>query len=253
MTHMSRSLAALALLGSAACVVIVVGAMLDRPSEPHALPPPLSLGQLVIGPDAGGGSLGLYDIIVVGTIAEVVEIDLNPTPSPQPTELRSMDDLVLSEPSYYTRQRIDVEQIVLDDGTLARGGKLVINVLGNPPANPGELATQQAGWYPMGNVGERYLFFLHRDEWMFPSNGDYVMTWGPYGRLLVSAAPITYSDGARTPVPFATGMSPQQFIDVVVAEVDRSIRSRPTTRPYDGRILGCRPVRTRDIRHSLGA
>lgn len=220
MPHMSKSLTALVLLSVAACVMIV-GAVLDRPSDQYdSLPPPLSLGQLVIGPDGGGGSLDLYDIIVVGTIAEVVDINLNPTPSPQPTELRSADDLVLSEPSYYTRQRIDVEQIVLDDGTLARGGKLVINVLGSPSANPGELATQQASWYPMGNVGERYLFFLHRDEWMFPSNGDYMVTWGPYGRLLVSAAPITYSDGARTPVPFATGMSSQQFIDVVVAEVE---------------------------------
>jgi len=72
-------------------------------------------------------------------------------------------------------------------------------------------------------VGERYMFFLHRDEWYFPANGDYVVTWGQFGRLIVdtaSSAPVTYSDGARTPVPFAAGMSPQQFSDAVIAEVD---------------------------------
>lgn len=171
--------------------------------------PPLSLYQFVAEADA----------IVIGTVIEVAfERDEGPysvsapqnessaaavgpelaTPIPERPEMR------------FTYYRLSVEDVLLNDGRINAGNKILLRVDGS--------ASRSTGTYenlaPLPQVGQRALFVLN-------INPDYQSygTRGPWGRITVDDSPISYDDWDKTPLPFANGLSSEEFLTQLEAMI----------------------------------
>jgi hypothetical protein len=113
----------------------------------------------------------------------------NATPSPRP--IRSLS---------YTDFGLSVEETLYDD-EVATG--LTLRWVGHQ--------SDYAAEDPAPKVGDRYLLFLSAN----PDLDTVAPHFGPYGRILFGSNGITYADVDRTPVPFAEGMSEEQFVEEV--------------------------------------
>jgi len=160
-----------------------------------------------------------YDIIVVGVPTAVLEIVPELTPTPPPDGYADAEEATAVAEAFdwdYTHYLIDVERVVLDDGLLASGGRLVVRMSGTPPETEAEERAEKKSAAPMDKIGERYLYFLQESA---DVPGTYVAHHASVARLHVSGRSVRYSDGPRTRVGYAKGRNPDDFIDDVAAAV----------------------------------
>lgn len=66
----------------------------------------------------------------------------------------------------------------------------------------------------MSAPGDHHLFFLSRNP-----DGTYGIYYGPWSRLIIDRAVVTYSDGARTQPAFARNVKPNDFISQVTKTI----------------------------------
>ncbi len=231
MTNISLRRASQALV--AICAGIAIGLLVlaalsrDRvgkmPAELAAevnIRPPADLHSLVAGRD------GLPHTVIVDAIVSSVVATATlafPTYDPgthgtlapgEENALQSLKQLWESVPDQYeTILQLSPLQTLLDDGTHPPGAPIEIR------SGAIDTETTGPGSYPPERVGERYLYFLNswRDCDTCPYR--YAVVWGPYGRLKVSGSEVTYSDD--TPVEFARGTPPLEFVQAVATEVAR--------------------------------
>jgi len=175
------------------------GVVLPRPTAG-------SVEDLVDGPYDG------YDIIVVGVVSEVLRS--GSLPMPPGVAVATADTI----PSVgFTDFVIDVEQVFLDDGTIAENHLLIVR-----SGNDGQ---HVEGWrdpYPMEEVGDRYLYFLEAEidgDFLSPGQKVYTGQWASASRLIIDEDDVMYSDSDHAVVPFATGTPPAAFLNAVATAV----------------------------------
>lgn len=165
-------------------------------SEDMALyiPPPQMIEELV----------SPAEVVVVGRVGPIVDegrflgYDDQGKLIPAPTEDPRERDHALA----YVDIRFDVEQTLLDDGTVASGGPLILRAA---DARGGVDSPE----FPMYQEGHRYLFVLSKN----PDGKTYGPHHGAYSRLWIDGPVVAASDGDRTPVRFGgETVSPVEFI-----------------------------------------
>lgn len=162
------------------------------------------------------------EVIVIGSIYSVVQqsqfggYNVNGTAIPVPTYTPSAWMPTASPPPQsavpLTDFLISVGELIEDDET---ENPLHLRMTRKLGANATQVAADDASDFPMGKVGEGYLFFLKANP-----DSTYGLHHGPFDRLIITGLTVTYSDGARTPVPFASGMTPSEFVQAVRDEVE---------------------------------
>lgn len=160
--------------------------------------PPQSLNDLV----------NKADLIVVGTVGTVVEegtfrgyengrmLRMKPTGDP--------NDHVVK----YVDFEIQVEQVLLDDGTIASGKPVILRSSGIRQG-----AIDPDAMYPMPASGDRHLFFLTST----PDHTAYGHYYFSYSRLMINGPTVTLSDGPRTELKLndVPSVAPGEFIRTV--------------------------------------
>ena len=94
--------------------------------------------------------------------------------------------------------QVRIENVLKGDGTVIDGGTLVLRMFGRL-SNENAVITPNV--FTLPNPGDHLLFALGR-------NPDGTYGAGPEGLLNVDGDKVTYADA----VPFATDVSPEQFI-----------------------------------------
>jgi hypothetical protein len=175
-------------------------------------PPPSSIAMLV----------EMSDIIAIGTVGDPWTLATEPAPTLEPelpTEWASDD-----EGLDLTYMPIEVEETLLDDGTIANGGPLIWTIYGHEQDLTAE--EKELGAWP--ERGMRFLFFFALDPGIEnPHTNTYAAT--RYESLIIDGSQVLYRDAE--PVAFAAGMSPAQFIDAVTAEIASQHPPTPTPIP----------------------
>lgn len=182
--------------------------------------PPSSLYQLVVEADA----------IVIASVVEVAfEQDERPFSLSLPQNDSNSTDArpgrATSTPAVpemrFTYYRLQIEEVLLDDGRIDSGSEVLLRVDGS--------ASQGTGTYenlaPLPQVGQRALFVLNVN----PDQQSYG-TRGPWGRINLHGTPVSYDDWAETPLPFATGISAQEFLSQLEAMIDEVQREKQRSR-----------------------
>ena len=108
---------------------------------------------------------------------------------------------------------IEVERVLLDDGTIQAGHAVVARATG---LNPAGQEAHSLSKNNLASLGDRRLFFLGKN----PDGKTYGLYYGPYGRLVIDGEIVTFSDANRTPVVFENGkidtpVAPEEFIKIV--------------------------------------
>lgn len=162
------------------------------------------------------------DIIVIGELDSIVKsstftgYNAYGTAIPVPTWTTTIIQPTHTPRPYnavpFTDFFIDDSEIIKDD---APSNPLILRRLRSLLSNATQVAVDIVSDYPMGQVGEEYLFFLNTNP-----DSTYGLRHGPWDRLIISGEEVTYSDGDQTPVPFASGMTPSEFVQAVRDEVN---------------------------------
>jgi hypothetical protein len=158
------------------------------------------------------------DAIVVGVLGSVI----SQTRIAHPTAVGNpITDPYSPDPTPDTSEPVtDVlftpDDVLLSDGTITVNVPFTWRVNGHLSDVPLEML-DSVGW---PETGRRYLIFLNRNA-NEPPGDTYSALGGIYDTLLVegedSDAQVSYSDGS--PVAYAAGMSPSEFVEAVRAEV----------------------------------
>lgn len=164
------------------------------------VPPPATMDELV----------RTSDVIVLGRIIEVIderdegpyadnsmypgdsgeEADVDATPTPRPP---------LFTFTYYS---VAIQHIVADRaGRLEHAGMLTLRISGSA-----EEDIAFSDMMPMPQPGDVFLFAL-----MLNPDGE-TFGSGPWGLIHVDGEVPRYNDWERTPITFAEGMSPEEFV-----------------------------------------
>jgi hypothetical protein len=147
---------------------------------------------------------------------EPQQLTLSPTIEPQP-------GLVEQYPA--TDFRLEVEEVLRDDGSIAAGKPIILRVLGHITTELKE--SSQAGFYPVTYTGDRYLFLLTP----YPDGETYGFYYGPWSRLLLDGGLLLASTGDPQPLWFAEmgGMlTLDEFVQFMVsADSDANSVSTP--------------------------
>lgn len=161
--------------------------------------------------------LKVSDMIVVGTVGDIVE---------QGTFGGYGKDGKMINPSEsiapgvnYIDYRVDVEQVVRDDGTIQRGGSVILRMNGDR----GQKAIDPEAYFPLSAKGDRHLFFLTQT----PDSAAYGLVYGPWSRLNIDGETVTYSDGQKSLVNFALGYKPTDFVKQLATESELVPREKP--------------------------
>ncbi len=179
--------------------------------------PPADLSALVAGRD-GLPHAVIVDAIVSSVVATATmafptyDAGTHGTLSPEEQiAWQAEKQLWESVPDQYeTILQLSPVQTLLDDGKHRPGAPIEIR--------SGAIDTETGpGSYPLEHVGERYLYFLNRWRDCDECPYRYGVVWGQYGRLKLSGSEVTYSDD--TPVEFARGTPPADFLHAVATEV----------------------------------
>lgn len=166
------------------------------------LPPPQSMDQLV----------EPAHVIVVGTIGDIVDQGtLSGYNSEDKTRNERPNDPV-SPAIPITDFRINIERVLLDDGTIQAGKPLILRMLGEPTTT-----FDSSSAFPQARVGERYLLVLSRN----PDGATYGPYYGPYSRLVLGERGVTYSDGPRTVVGFTNRRNTADFMNDLIEAINR--------------------------------
>ncbi len=211
-------IALLAILVVAAAVV-VYHRQADEPGMPAPAssdvmcwPAPSSMVELVSGYQGQK-----HDVVVVARVDAIVEQGYEPTVGPiagWPTS----EPWPGNPPESYTTYRLLPERILWGDGTIGSGAPLLITRAGHPEDGPEYCDEERTYGYPFEQPGERYLYFLT----YMPEYEAYQPTLDQYSRLIIDGDEVMYSSTPPQPVPFASGMSPGEFVDAVAAGIASS-------------------------------
>ncbi len=161
------------------------------------------------------------DAIVIGTVTAFLydrmegeysdDGLLQPPPSDPP---RGPTDTIPTRsgvPSSYFE--FEIEQILLGDGRLVEGETFKLRLFG--------LAAEPGGSpWPMPEPGLRLLLVLGRN----PDGASY--SNGPWGQIELDGATLVYRDWNRTPVAFADGLTPEDFLAAIASEIRQIERDR---------------------------
>ncbi|MDI9547365.1 MAG: hypothetical protein QM346_07150, partial [Chloroflexota bacterium] len=107
---------------------------------------------------------------------------------------------------------LQVEEVIRDDGTIARGEPIVLRWLGH--ATERLKQASQEGEYPVSYTGDRYLFLL----FPYPDGETYGFYYGPWSRLIIDGEMLRVSNGKQQPLQFWDGAGPvtlEEFIQAV--------------------------------------
>ncbi len=110
---------------------------------------------------------------------------------------------------------LQVEEVIRDDGTIARGEPIVLRVVGH--ATEELKQASQEGEYPATFTGDRYLFLLSP----YPDGETYGFYYGPWSRLIIDGEMLRVSNGAQSPLQFwdvAEPVTLEEFIQAVKGE-----------------------------------
>jgi len=151
------------------------------------------------------------DIIVIGTVGTVIREGIE---GPYNPEALGNDPRDVPKPGQepFTYYKIEIEEVILDDGTIRAGKSLVLRVngLSNNEATSGNMM-------PMPQTGDHFLFALGRN----PDGASYGH-WGPWGLLNIDGEVVRFSDWERTPINFTANKSPEGFL----AELKERVEAR---------------------------
>lgn len=151
------------------------------------------------------------------------EVPQPPTPSKGPT-IEPLPE-VMEYPA--TDFRLEVEEVLRDDGSIAAGDPIILRVLGHVTADLKE--SSQAGFYPVTYTGDRYLFLLTP----YPDGETYGFYYGPWSRLLLDGDLLFASTGPPEPLRFAEVgglLTLDEFVQAVT-DADRNATGTPTPTP----------------------
>lgn len=143
------------------------------------------------------------DVIVVGTVVRTVFTG----------ELAPYD----AGPGYAGRRlpvtdyEIRPDRVLVDDAARAQTRLLVLRVFGQPRGDDSKAP------FPMPKIGDRDLFFLTAN----PDPSTYGLYFATSSRIRIDRSVATYSDGARSDIPFAPGLRPDEFIARVLSVARR--------------------------------
>lgn len=173
--------------------------------------PPWSLNELV--EDA--------PLIVIGEVGPGQPAELFPYDENwQPVTVDAFNSPIAGMPG--TDFLLNIEQVIRDDGVIARGGPVILRELGEHTA---ALKKLTAGTdYESTYTGDRYLFLLH----LYPEGRIYGLYHGVWSRLLIDGDILRISGGARPPLQVAGSDQPitlDQFIQYVESQDSQAARS----------------------------
>jgi len=110
---------------------------------------------------------------------------------------------------------LQVEEVIRDDGTIARGEPIILRVVGH--ATEELKQASQEGEYPATFTGDRYLFLLSP----YPDGQSYGFYYGPWSRLIIDGEMLRVSNGKQQPLQFWDKSRPvtlEEFIQAVKGE-----------------------------------
>lgn len=166
------------------------------------LPPPQSMDELV----------DPADVIVVGTVGDVVSQG-ELSGYGQDDKARNQSPTDPASPAIpITDFRINVERVLLDDGTIEQGKPLILRMLGEPSTG-----ADRTSEFPQTVVGVKYLLVLSQN----PDGATYGPYYGPYSRLFLTKSGVTYSNGSRTLVEFTDRRDPDTFLADLTTAIRR--------------------------------
>ncbi len=161
------------------------------------------------------------DVIISGTIKSIgtqVWYEPPPTPGPTPTydSGRPNGNHIGGYVVFY---KVEVDDVVKGTGIVTATN--VITLAASYPSSSSEI----------GVVSDEYLYFLQK----YVYDDHFSMPYGSGGRLLLSSAPVRYTDDHEGPVPFATALSIAQFLedleDEINSQATATITPMPTSTP----------------------
>jgi hypothetical protein len=97
---------------------------------------------------------------------------------------------------------MQVEEVIRDDGRIARGEPIILAEMGHVTPELKQLS--QSSTYPLSYTGDRYLYLLGSN----PDGETYGAAYGPRGRLIVDGDILRISDCARSPLRFSADSAP---------------------------------------------
>lgn len=171
----------------------------DGLSLEDALPEPASMASLVL----------VSDMIAVGEVTSVsgtlqVEHVISSGPTPASND---QEDPNVTFTGSETEFLALVDDVLLDDGLVGEGVTITLRLVA-----VGEELEDEMPPY----TGVSYLIFAGNEV---PGRLVYTPSWTTKGLIILNqpTGPVEYSNG--DPVPFATAMTQQQFLDAVATEV----------------------------------
>jgi hypothetical protein len=197
--------------------VIIGLAILNAPLFSHASPEGADLGILVAPPQSLAELVDKAPLIFIGEVGPVEQYlsfggyDWNGRLQATPTD--STDMLLSGLP--VTDLRLQVKEVIRDDGQIARGEPIIVRMLGFATAEYKQMS--QAGEYPLSYTGDRHLFVLTPN----PDGQSYGFYYGPWSRLIVDGDILRVSNGEQQPLQFGDKSRPvtlEEFIQAVKGE-----------------------------------
>jgi len=177
-------------------------------------------------------------VIVVATYVgtSYAGMSLLPTPIVDPAVINGMP--LPEESVQHSSTELEIEQIIKNDGSITQSGTVRYASFGPLPTTESDVIENATSIFPFRwPQGTRFLLFLAKNPptvmAMMPSGlSPYVVTLGTAcGRVLdrasVDETGVSCSDAERSVLPFMNGLTFQQFVDAVIAEV----AAQPTPTP----------------------
>ena len=111
----------------------------------------------------------------------------------------------------HTYFELNIEQVIRDDGAIARGETIFLRAKGRTHNWPEDRSVEGIikvyhDADPLPVTGQRRLFLLSRTP-----NGSY-MSGGPSGLLIIDGDVVKFATDDPKPVPFATGKTSEDFL-----------------------------------------
>jgi hypothetical protein len=159
------------------------------------------------------------DTIIVGEVGDVTdEFTQYYSPTATPDVSSSLPPL----PEGIDKTIYDVRVVSVYKGSLSVDDHISMLMMGSA-SRP-----IQNEFDPKGAYGTQYLYFIR-------GSGDdyYGIPYGPFGRLDVSGSTVNLTDYEGGIAPFATDMSPSQFVSAVRTEVSVQLTATPTFIPTE--------------------
>jgi len=175
--------------------------------------PVISLGKPLPAPRSMIEFVDKADVIVIGTVGtsfrEVMEGPYNANELVQ-------DHRDVPPPHLpFTYYEVQIQEIILNDGTIGTKEPLSLRVDGHPST----LLEAEQGEWEMPRSGERYLFVLRKN----PDGQSYGT--GGWGMLHIDGKEILFCNRTQSTITFTDNRSPHDFIDEL-KEVVESRQSR---------------------------